>query len=191
VPLPDLILVAAARKNDPDAWNTLLQQQQLPLYAYVVELVRDETAALDVVQETFANAVRYLGSLRDDAKFASWLFGIAHQKCVQHFRRSRRTETLFAPASASAAEDGEKSLDFADPAAPDPRDRLIQRENADRFFALVEQLPPPQRSVLLLHVLEDFSLEEIAAITDAPLGTVKSRLHHAKRALRQLVEANP
>jgi len=52
----------------------------------------------------------------------------------------------------------------------------------------VEQLPTAQRSALLLHVLEDFSIEEIARITAVPPGTVKSRLHHAKRALRQLVE---
>jgi len=71
----------------------------------------------------------------------------------------------------------------------DPVTTLLRREQADEFFALVEQLPVPQRSALLLHVLEDFSLEEIAGITGAPVGTIKSRLHHAKRALRQLVEA--
>ena len=55
---------------------------------------------------------------------------------------------------------------------------------------LIEQLPLPQRSVLLLHFVEDFSLEQIAGITGAQLGTVKSRLHYAKRALRKLLEEN-
>ena len=54
---------------------------------------------------------------------------------------------------------------------------------------LIEQLPPPQRAVLLLHFMEDFSLEEIAGVTGAQLGMVKSRLHYAKRALRELLEA--
>jgi RNA polymerase sigma-70 factor (ECF subfamily) len=55
-------------------------------------------------------------------------------------------------------------------------------------MSLLNQLPPPQRSVLLLHFIEDFSLEQIAEITGAPTGTVKSRLHYAKRALRQILE---
>jgi RNA polymerase sigma-70 factor (ECF subfamily) len=174
-------LVQAARRQDAQAWDMLLKQHQLPLYAYVAELTRDRHAALDLVQETFANAVRHIATLRDDAKFASWLFGIAHQRCVQQFRRKRRHEDLFAE-----TEDG--ADDFPDAALDDPRDTLIHSEATEAFFALVQKLPATQRSALLLHVLEDFSLEEIAAITAVPLGTVKSRLHHAKRALRQLVE---
>jgi RNA polymerase sigma-70 factor (ECF subfamily) len=176
-------LIDAARQHAPDAWNTLFKRYQLPLYAYLAELVHDEAATLDIVQETFAAAIRHIASLRSDAKFSSWLFGIAHQKCIQHRRRARRDETLFANDA-----DGPPA-DWPDADEIDPRSLLIQREQADAFFALVEQLPAAQRSALLLHVLEDFSLEEIAMITSVPVGTVKSRLHHAKRALRQLVEA--
>jgi RNA polymerase sigma-70 factor (ECF subfamily) len=183
--LVDPHLLSAARHHAPDAWNTLLRQHQLPLYTYVAEMLRDDTAALDVVQETFTAAVRHVATLRDDARFASWLFGIAHQKCVQHWRRARRADAIFAPTS-----DDANSGDWPDHDQPDPRTQLIRQEDAAAFFLLVEKLPLPQRSALLLHVLEDFSLEDIAAITAAPVGTVKSRLHHAKRALRQLVEAS-
>lgn len=177
-------LVQAARRHDAHAWDTLLKQHQLPLYTYVTELTRDHHAAFDVVQETFANAVRHIATLRDDSKFASWLFGIAHQRCVQQFRRRRRHEDLFA--------DTDESTDhLPDASFDDPRDTLLRAEDTAAFFALVEKLPAAQRSALLLHVLEDFSLEEIATITAVPLGTVKSRLHHAKRALRQLVEDQP
>jgi RNA polymerase sigma-70 factor, ECF subfamily len=184
VAFPDSQLVNAARQHAPEAWDTLLKQHQLPLYTYVAELLRDNTTALDVVQETFAAAVRNIAGLREDTKFASWLFGIAHQKCVQHWRRSKRTDAIFAPTPAENA-----STDWPDSNETDPRTLLLRHEHAREFFKLVEQLPAAQRSALLLHVLEDFSLEEIAGITDVPLGTVKSRLHHAKRALRQLVEA--
>jgi RNA polymerase sigma-70 factor, ECF subfamily len=179
-------LVNAARRHVPEAWDTLLKQHQLPLYTYVAELLRDDTTALDVVQETFAAAVRHIDGLRDDRKFASWLFGIAHQKCVQHWRRSKSTDAVFAAVSSVG---DESSGDWPDPNDSDPRTLLLRREEAEAFFVLVGQLPDAQRSALLLHVLEDFSLEEIAEITAVPLGTVKSRLHHAKRALRQLVEA--
>jgi len=180
---PLLQLVQAARRHDVHAWDTLLQQHQLPLFAFAMELVRHREAALDIVQETFAGAVRHLGSLRDDAKFKSWLFGIAHQKCLQHFRKTLRRAAVF-------AETDELVDEALDPTAGDPRDLLLREEETSAFFALVERLPLAQRETLLLHVLEDFSLAEIAEISGVPVGTVKSRLFHAKGALRQLVEAS-
>ena len=184
MPLPDddnLRLVRAARAGEPRAWDALLRERQLPLFAYVAELTRDREAARDIVQETFAGAVRHIGTLRDEARFASWLFGIAHQKCVAHFRRTRRYDERFAESETAPDE-------RCDEAAEDPRERVLREGQAAEFFGLVEQLPTEQRSALLLHVLEDFSLEEIATITAVPVGTVKSRLFHARRALRQLVE---
>lgn len=179
-------LVAAARRHAPDAWDALLKQHQLPLYTYVAELLRDRETALDVVQETFVAAVRHIGTLRDDDRFGSWLFCIAHQKCVQQWRRTRRTDALFAPGPQDDNLDAWPEVD-----EPDPLTALLRREQADEFFATLDQLSEPHRAVLLLHVLEDFSIEEIACITSVPPGTVKSRLHHAKRALRQRMEVRP
>lgn len=170
--------VAAARAGSPDAWDALFQRYQLPLYAYVFELIRNEQTALDVVQETFISATRNLASLRDDDRFGSWLFSIAHRKCVDRWRKSGREEPL-EPAVADALPAGDD----------DPSERLIRREQEVEFMTLLDQLPPPQRSVLLLHYLEDFPLEEIARITETQLGTVKSRMHYAKQALRKLLEA--
>jgi RNA polymerase sigma-70 factor (ECF subfamily) len=178
---PDPNLVQTARRNDASAWDQLLQRYQLPLFTYAAELLRDRTAALDIVQETFASAVTHIGSLRDNTKFGSWLFGIAHQRCVQHFRRQQRAEVVFAekqPDADGAPDDG----------TLDPYAALLRKEQVETLFALVDRLPVPQRSTLLLHVLEDFSLEDIAGISGVPVGTVKSRLHHAKRALRKLLK---
>lgn len=69
-----------------------------------------------------------------------------------------------------------------------PDNLLIREEQEAEFMKLLNQLPLPQRSALLLHFVEEFSLEDIAAITGAQLGTVKSRLHYAKKALRKLIE---
>ena len=84
--------VLQARAGEPAAWDTLFRRYQLPLYVYVFELVHDEQAGLDLVQETFIAAVKHIGSLRDDEKFGSWLFGIAHQKCIQRWRKQNREE---------------------------------------------------------------------------------------------------
>ena len=166
-----------ARAGEPAAWDALFRRYQLPLYVYVFELVHDEQASLDLVQETFIAAVRHIGSLRDDGKFGSWLFGIAHQKCIQRWRKQSREEVLLdvIPESADDIEEG-------------PDDLLIRREQEAEFMNLLNQLPLPQRLVLLLHFVEDFSLEEIAGITETQLGTVKSRLHYAKKSLRKLLE---
>jgi RNA polymerase sigma-70 factor (ECF subfamily) len=171
------LLVSRARAGDPEAWDRLFQRYQLPLYSYVYELVRQEQTSLDIVQETFIAAVRHLGSLRDDNRFGSWLFGIAHQKCVQHWRRGSREQRL-----------DEKSIEALPGGQEDPRELLIRAEQEDEFMQALEQLPAAQRAVLLLHFVEDFSLEEIASVTGVALGTVKSRLHYAKKALRDLLE---
>src|SRR6185437_3425657 len=132
--------VTQARRGDAAAWDALFRRYQLPLYVYIFELVRDEQTSLDLVQESFINAVRHLGSLRDDAKFGSWLFGIAHQKCIQRWRKQAREEML-----------------------------------RDEFAGAPVKF--------------ESSLDEIAGITGVPLGTVKSRLHYAKRALRKIYES--
>ncbi len=176
-PLPHL--VQAARQNDQSAWDQLFKAYQLPLFAYAHGLTGNREAAFDIVQESFGRAAAHVGRLRDDGKFGAWLFGIAHQRCAQHFRKTRRQDVLFA----DDPETGE-----AEGGGPDPRDALLSAERADALYALVDRLPLPQRSALLLHVLGDFSLEEIAGIAGVPLGTVKSRLHHAKRAMRSLIE---
>lgn len=168
--------VAAAREGNAAAWDALFRRYQLPLYVYVFELLRNEQTALDAVQETFINATRYLHSLREDAKFGSWLFSIAHQKCQQHWRKPQRNEPL---------DDNYAELAGDEPL---PGELLIRAEQEEEFMSTLNQLPEIHRSVLLLHVLEDFSLEEITHITGVSLGTVKSRLHYAKKAARALLE---
>lgn len=170
--------VQPARDGNPAAWDTLFRRYQLPLYVYVFELVHNEQTSLDLVQETFIAATKHIGSLRDDEKFGSWLFGIAHQKIIQFWRKAAGKEVLLdeIPESPDAFDD-----------APD--ELLIRREQETDFVNLLNRLPLPQRSVLLLHFVEDFSLEEIARITETQIGTVKSRLHYAKKSLRKLWEA--
>ena len=166
--------VPQARAGDPAAWDALFRRYQLPLYSYVFELVRHEQTSLDLVQDTFIAAVRHIRTLRDDDRFGSWLFGIAHQKCAQLWRKKGR-EIL-----------SDQVPEPDEPAQPGPDDWLIRREDEAHFMNLLEQLPPPQRSAILLYFIEDFSIDEIARITETTAGTVKSRLHYAKKSLRKL-----
>ncbi len=177
---PEQLPVPRARAGDPAAWDVLFRRYQLPLYVYVFELVHDEQASLDIVQETFINAARHIDGLREDAKFGSWLFGIAHQKCLQRWRKQGREAAALDEMAAAPAE-------FED----DPAELLIRSEQEATVMKLLDQLPVAQRSVMLLHFIEDFALEDIAAVTGTALGTVKSRLHYGRKALRKLMEEEP
>lgn len=168
-----------ARAGEPAAWEALLARYRLPLYAYIYELVHQEQTSLDIVQEAFINAARHIHTLQRDEKFGSWLFNIAHQKCIQHWRKQRPADVPIDPLDE----------DFPD-LEPDPQELLIRKEQEGAFMKLLDQLALPHRAVLLLHFIEEFSLEEIARITETPIGTVKSRLHYARKALRQLLEEN-
>ena len=174
-PLP----VREARAGEPEAWETLLARYRLPLYAYVFELVHHEQTALDVVQESFINAARHIHSLREDGKFGSWLFNIAHQKCIQQWRKQRPSEVPIDPLEEDCPD-----------REPGPEELLIRKEQEETFMKALDQLALPHRAVVLLHCIEEFPLEEIARITGTQLGTVKSRLHYARRALRKILEEN-
>src|SRR5271166_2740350 len=137
--------VREARAGDATAWNTLFKRYQLPLYTYVFELIHHEQTSLGLVQESFINAARHIGSLRDDAKFGSWLFGIAHQKSVQQWRKQRLENVSV-----------DEQEDLPDPATG-PDESLISQEQEAEFMKIVDQLSLPHRSVLLLHFVEDFS----------------------------------
>src|SRR4051812_37864029 len=162
--------VCEARAGDPDAWATLFQRYRLPLFTYIMQMVRHEQTAFDIVQETMLSAVKHIATLQTDAKFGSWLFGIAHQKCIQQWRKTNREH-------AALEQFGNEPTAIQD----DPGDILIRDEDKARFLKILDQLPDAQRSALVLHFLEDFSLEEIAAITNTNIGTIKSRLHYGKR----------
>ena len=168
--------VDAARRGDPRAWDVLLHRFQAPLFAYIEDLVRHHATSLDIVQETMIRASRHLASLRDDARFGSWLFAIAHQQVIRHWRRQGRSPFTEEPPP-EASEDGTVTPDL----------QTIRAEEVSEVLAAIDGLPAPQRSVVLLHFLEDFPLAEIAEITGVSVGTVKSRLHYGKLALRRVL----
>ena len=175
-PLP----IQAAKDGESAAWQSLFRRFRLPLFVYVAELVQSREEALDIVQETFANASRYIGKLRDDSKFASWLFQISHQKCIRYLERRGQRVLMEFPL--------DEETQYLSSEQSNPREWAIRKEDEQAFSRMLEEIPIAQRSVLLLHFVEDFSLEEIAEISAVPVGTVKSRMHHAKKTLRKILE---
>ena len=174
----DELLVLRCRRHDTAAWRELIGRWERRLFYYARRLVGSERDAWDVLQQTWLAAYQALPTLRESRALRAWLYRIAHRQAVSHLRR-----TGAAPDGAAAGI--ETAADVPDDASGDPS---FPAEVAEQVHAALAALSLAHREVLTLHFLEDVSVDEIAAVLDVPAGTVKSRLFHAKRALRAAIE---
>ena len=151
-------------------------------YALARWLTRNDADAADVVQEAMLRAFRYFDSYREgDAK--SWVLRIVRRTCYSWLERNRPADIV--PLEAEAELDEE----VAGPAAASNTEALLQsRSDLRRLDALIEALPAPLREVVVLRELQELGYREIAEVTGVPIGTVMSRLHRARSALRRAWE---
>jgi RNA polymerase sigma-70 factor (ECF subfamily) len=167
--------VRAAQQGDAAAFRCLVDCYDRRVLYFVLRFLPDSHQALDVMQEVWLAMFRRLPALRAPGAFRVWLYQIAHDQVVSLLRRQFRQEKV-----------QEKLADhFADPVEANHESAFDQAELVHKALDL---LSPEHREVLVLRFLEDLSLEEIAEALRCRLGTVKSRLHYAKRRLRQQVE---
>ncbi|HEV2294422.1 MAG TPA: sigma-70 family RNA polymerase sigma factor [Tepidisphaeraceae bacterium] len=172
------LLVLRCRRGDTEAWRELTHLFERRLLYYLRRLVDDERDAWDLLQQTWLGAFRNLRTLEQPRALRTWLYRIAHHQAVSH-RRQRGVEP-------TAGEADQVDLDEV---ADDCGDEIaIAADAAERVHAALAQLPVAFREVLTLRFLEDLSVDEAAAVLNVPAGTVKSRLFHAKRALRAVLE---
>lgn len=170
--------VRAAQKGDRQALARLVSESYPPLLAYLSRLVHDRDVAQDLAQETFIQVMRHLAALAEPASFRTWLLRIATNIARDYWRRpgAREIPGLMTTAAAFGP-DGLPAGDRLDPAVL-TTDRELVRQ-------LLTRLSPEHRAVLVLRFYEELTLEEVAAVVGVPVGTVKSRLHHALRYLRR------
>jgi RNA polymerase sigma-70 factor (ECF subfamily) len=145
---------------------------------FIAASVRDQWAADDLTQETFIRAQKNLDDLRDSSKIASWLFRIAHNVCMDHFREFKRT-------SAKECELSEARDLFRNAIV---QKKLEQGEMSACVQDVVRTLPESYRDVIMLFDIAELSHREIAEILDTTIENVKVRLHRARKELRALLE---
>jgi RNA polymerase sigma-70 factor (ECF subfamily) len=183
---PDLLRRAQA--GDEAAFGTIMRAHHERTFRLAYAIVHHEADARDVCQEAWLTVWQQLGTFRGDSKFTTWLHPIVTRRAIDHLRKRRRWFDRFLPF---------ESGDAAIPAAPEPatgdsvRNQAEESENVGKVRAALAQLPPKHRAVLALRELEGLSYEEIAQATDVPVGTVMSRLYHARRLLAQKLGAKP
>ncbi|MBV9851093.1 MAG: sigma-70 family RNA polymerase sigma factor [Armatimonadetes bacterium] len=184
---PDLALVDRCRRNDTAAFDEVVGRYKNKVYNYIYRMVGNTDDAEDLTQEVFVRMYTSLESFRRQASLHTWLFRIASNLCIDHFRRGKKARgaaySLDEPPPGDGGE-GSGGHEVAD-AKYEPHRLLEQQEMAEQIQQALGRLPEKLRTVLILHDIEDLPYEEIAQVVGCPLGTVKSRLFHARLQLRE------
>lgn len=182
----DLDLARRALARDAEAFRTLIRRHNQKLYRLARSIIRNDSEAEDIVQETYVTAFAHLGSFRGEATLATWLSRIAINEALGRLRKKRRAQAVMSEQTASEAHIIPFPLNAG---SDDPERTMAQRQ----ILALVEQatdaLPDVYRTVFVARVIEGLSLEETADLLGIKPQTVKTRLHRARSLVRRQLDA--
>lgn len=163
------MLVIRCQAGDGAALEELIRQCQPALRAFLHKMLPHE--AEDVAQDVWMDVYRDLPRLKDAGSFLPWLYRIAHHRILRHLRRRR-------PATSD--------IDGLEIGGPEPPDFVA--DEAQAVHDALSDLDLEHREVLLLRFIQEMTYEQIAQALDCPIGTVRSRIHHAKLRLRAIIE---
>lgn len=174
----DQLLAVRCRRGDRQAWQEVVRRWEMPLFYYLRRLLHHEADAWDTLQQTWIAAYRGIGSLSNTANFIVWLHRIARNLAISHRRGARHALAELAIEETELPECSQQS--------PDSRAEAF--DDAEQVHRAMDQLSVAHREVLALYFMQDLSIEQIAMVTGASEGTIKSRLYYAKRALREKID---
>jgi len=179
----DAELVTRALGGSERAFREIVRRYERSIYGLIVRMIRDAPVAEDLAQETFLRAFTRLDTYDRRRPLAAWLFKIAHNLTVDALRRAQPATIPYEDAGAGGG------AALVDSRSPTPEEAAAGRELARALEAAIAQLRPAYREVVLLQYREGLSQDEIAEITDLPLGTIKTYLHRARKELAVYLEA--
>lgn len=169
-------------KGDQNAFSDIVNLYQNRLYQVCYRMLGNKHEAEDIAQEAFVRAYTNLHTFDQKRKFSTWLYRIATNLCIDRIRKKKPDYYLDAEVA------GTDGLDMYSQIAADdqlPEEQLEQMELQDRIQYEISRLPDKYRSAIVLKYMEELSLQEISEILDLPLGTVKTRIHRGREALRK------
>jgi len=173
-------LMLAYREGDAGAFEQLYRRHKGPLYRFVLRSIRDRAVAEELYQEIWMRVIEARGRYEVQAKFTTWLYAIAHNRLVDHWRR-RGLDLV------SLDADGAVQAELPAGAGAEPPRVLEAKQALGRFSEALAALPPAQREAFLLHEEAELSVAEIARATGAGEEAAKSRLRYAIAKLKQAV----
>lgn len=181
----ELRLVTAAQRGDVESFNALVRLYEGRVYNLCYRMLGDADGAADATQDSFLAAFRNLRVFRGGS-FRSWLFRIATNACYDVLRARKRRPAMSLDATIAAAEEDAAPLQIAD-SGESPDEYALRRELAHAIERGLVELPEDQRLVVILCDLQGLAYDEIAEVTGANLGTVKSRLSRGRARLRDIL----
>jgi RNA polymerase sigma-70 factor, ECF subfamily len=169
----DAECVRRVQQGDTDCFEILVRRHQKAIFNLVYRLLGDYDEAAEISQEVFLSAFKSIHQFRGDANFSTWLYRIG----LNHASTRRK--------SLNTAQRHHTSLDGMEVSSDgDPAKNVEQKETQRRVQEALNRLDPDDARIILLRDLQDVTYEDVAEMLDIPVGTVKSRLHRARQALR-------
>lgn len=178
----DSLVIARARMGEEAAFAELLARYRAPVYNLCVRMLKNREDAEDIAQEVFVKVFAMLERYDERYAFRSWLFKIAANQCIDFIRKNRVKLVRLDEPVDYRGEEIERQLPDD---APAPDQELEHEEVSRVLLAVTDELPPHYRSMIVLRHQEHLAYEEIAAIMDLPLGTVKARIHRARAMMKE------
>jgi RNA polymerase sigma-70 factor (ECF subfamily) len=176
-------LVLAARKGDRDAFRTLFERYHRRAYALAFGVLRHQDDALDVVQDAFIKAHKYLDKFEGNSSFYTWLYRIVMNLAIDHLRKHRRVKPV--ELDEARMEDSADQGLLPRILGGNPSRALQDKEIRARIDRALDELSENHRAVLVMRELEGLSYEEMAQAMDCSKGTIMSRLFHARRNMQK------
>lgn len=178
--MSDQFLVDEIVKGNTAAYELLILKYQKQLYATVLNIVKDDDFAQDIVQEAFLKAYESLPNLRNKEQFYPWLKRIAINESLMKLERNKRYVDMY-------DEEQEEDDYFFNTITDEnnPEKELLDEELRKYVRRYVDSLPSKLRTVIILREVEDMSYEEIAEMLNIPIGTVRSRLFNARQIIKE------
>lgn len=176
--------VQRVQRGETDTFEILVRRHEKAIFNLLYRWLGDYSDAADVAQEAFISAYRSIKKFRGESSFSTWLYRIA----INHAKNKRKS--LQTAQQRAVSFDGANAESDEDPLAhlphpgPDPAQAAEQKEVQELVQKGLNSLESDEAMLILLHDLQDISYEEIATILEVPVGTVKSRLHRARQALK-------
>ena len=182
ISLTDQQLVHLYVEGDTNALETLVNRYKDRIYTSIYLLVKDKYMAEDLFQDVFIRIIDTLkgGRYTDEGKFLPWALRIAHNMCVDHFRKIKRSPSI----KTSDDRDLFEVLNFSEPSA---EDRMMQMQSHERVRKMIDMLPQDQREVIILRHYADLSFKEIADLTKCSINTALGRMRYGLINMRRLM----